>query len=221
MEEKEMQNKYFGDIHDFYKYYFLRHISEKYLLGIDWCLVPNENKKGDGQKSLTENEKKKEEELYTLLKKSQKNVNSIKKYFNAKVKYFEEMHSDFCLCHIYEKNAIDELNYMDIIFFDPDNGIEMSSTNNKNKFKFVSYGLLEKFWNMGKSLIIYQHSDRSKKSIDVKINNLIKALGCKRENILIIKKSNVKYIIIINKKHSKLENDIKQFLYENKEYKFI
>jgi hypothetical protein len=216
-----MQNKYFGDIHDFYKYYFIRHISENYLLGINWCLVANESKKNDGKKPLTKCEKEKEGKLYTVLKKSKKNVGSIEGYFPNKVKYFKEMLNDFYFAHIYEKNVIEKFDDRDIIFFDPDNGIEMQSTNNKNKFKFVSYGLLAEFWNRGKSLIIYQHSDRSKNSIKEKKNNLIRVLKCKADNILVIQKGSVKYFLLINKNHTKLKNEVEQFLCKNEEYKYI
>jgi hypothetical protein len=213
-----MQNKYFGDIHDFYKYYFLKEISECYSLGINWCLVPDEPKSNDGRKCPSDKEKNKDNELYLLLKDPPKNVEGIKKYFKKGTKFFSEMHRDFYLDYIYNKNAINKLIGCDIIFFDPDNGIEMPSTNNNNKFKFVSYGQLFDFWNIGKTLIIYQHSDRKKKSTETKIENLCKLLKCKEADIFVIKRGQVKYFVIINKEHYSLKKKITEFLNNNKEY---
>jgi len=59
-----MQKKYFGDIHDFYKYYFLKEISKDYSLGIHWCLNPKEEQKNDGNKTLSNKEFKKDDKLF-------------------------------------------------------------------------------------------------------------------------------------------------------------
>jgi hypothetical protein len=219
MEAMEMQNKYFGDKHDFYKYFFLKHISNYYSLGIHWCLISDEEKTNDGKKSLSKIEENKEMILYKMLNNAEKNIKTIKCYFPKKTKYFDEIHKCFYRDFIYGKNAIKKLNSQDVIFFDPDNGIEVSSTKNSNKFKFITYKLLSEFWNMGKTLIIYQHTDRNKKSIDEKINNLCDLLKCNKiKNILIVKRGNVKYICIINKKHFDLRDIIADFLCKNKEY---
>jgi hypothetical protein len=53
--------KHFADDYNITK---IRHISENYLLGINWCLVANEPEKNDGEKPLTKYEKEKEEKLY-------------------------------------------------------------------------------------------------------------------------------------------------------------
>lgn len=214
-----MQNKYFGDKHDFYKYFLLKHISKFYSLGIHWCLVPDEIGKNDGKKTVSKLEMGKDDILFKILTNSEKNIKNIEKYFDKKVKYFNEKHERFYMAHVYEKKSIGKLKDQEIIFFDPDNGIEVPSTNNKNKFKYVSYGLLENFWKMDKTLIIYQHTDRNKESTDEKINFLCESLNCNRiANIEIIKKGNVKYIFIINKKHFILRDIIADFIGKNNEY---
>lgn len=213
-----MQNKYFGDIHDFYKYYFLKIISNNHSLGIHWCLVPDDLKNNDGKKKLSLKEKNKDAELYSLLENSRKDIREIEKYFIKTTKFFIKMHEHYYLDHVYNKEAIDKLIDCDIIFFDPDNGIEVPSTNNKNKFKYVSYGQLFDFWNMGKTLIIYQHSDHDKKSAEEKIINLSKSLNCKKEDIFIIKKGQVKYFFVINEEHFSLKHTVNEFLSNNKEY---
>ena len=215
-----MQNKYFGDKHDFYKYLLLKYISEYYSLGIHWCLVPDEPQKNDGKKTLSNLEMDKESTLFNILKNSKKNITSIENYFKKNVKYFIEKHEHFYMDHFYQKNSIEKLKNQEIIFFDPDNGIEVLSTNNKNKFKYVSYSLLANYWKMGKTLIIYQHKDRNKESTNEKINYLCETLKCNKFlNIEIVRKGNVKYIFIINKKHFKLKKIIADFINDNNEYK--
>jgi hypothetical protein len=63
-----MQNKYFGDIHDFYKYFLLKNISEYKSLGIHWCLAPDDER-SDGNKPLTEIEKINADNYMKLLNK--------------------------------------------------------------------------------------------------------------------------------------------------------
>lgn len=200
-----MQNKYFGDIHDFYKYNFLQKFSMDNSLGIHWCLIPDENSKNDGEKELTDKERIVNPELFEILIKSRKNnnryVRNIESYLNQHirhgVKYFTELHTQDSNEFEYEENSVKQLDSQDFIFFDPDNGIEVASTSNKNKYKYVSYRLLQRFWELGKSLIIYQHNDRTQNGLDKKIEKLYGLLN-KEPNINIVKKRNVNYICVIN-----------------------
>jgi hypothetical protein len=84
-----MQNKYFGDIHDFYKYFLLKNISKYKSLGIHWCLIPDDNK-SDGNKILTDKENKKCLELFDILKQG-KEINNIKQYFSKNVSYYDNL----------------------------------------------------------------------------------------------------------------------------------
>lgn len=200
-----MQNKYFGDIHDFYKYNFLQQISIDNSLGIHWCLVPDEILKNDGEIKLSEKEKKINQELYEILlasrKNNNRNVQNIEKYLDDHiskgVKYFTELHTPDCNEIEYEEKAVKHLSKQDFIFFDPDNGIEVASMTHSKKYKYISYRILQRFWNMGKSLIIYQHNDRVKGGLDKKIERLYNLLN-KEPNINIVKRGNVNYICVVN-----------------------
>ena len=174
-------------------------------LGVHWCLVPDENTKNDGERELTEKEISINPELYEVLVKSRslnnRNVYNIEAYFKKHirhgVKYFTELHTQDCNEIEYEEKAVKQLADQNIIFFDPDNGIEVSSMTKANKYKYISYHLLQRFWNLGKSLIIYQHNDRTKGGLDNKIEKLYNLLN-HRPNINIVKKGNVNYICVIN-----------------------
>jgi hypothetical protein len=217
-----MQNKFFGDIHDFYKYYFLKEVTKDYSFGIHWCLVPDETSKKDGRKPLTAKEERKDTDLYNLLTKNNHNIKTIEQYFSERLghgqKYFYRLHEHYYNDYLYEEEAVNELESQDIIFFDPDNGIEVPSTDNQNKFKYISYRLLYKFWSLGKSLIIYQHADRKKGSIEEKIRILYNLID-KKANVITVKRGQVTYICIIQgDEHYIMKDELVEFR-KNKEYK--
>jgi len=217
-----MQNKYFGDIHDFYKYYLLKRISEHFSLGINWCLVSDENSK-DGNKKLTGKENKLDSKLYGLLNgQNNKDIKNIKPYFSQKTKYFDELHKSYHLKSIYEKNGFEKLSKQDIVFFDPDNGFEVLTTNNKNKFKYLSYDTIEKYWLNGNSMIIYQHLKRDKNYLEDIIQKITELLKIPKIGYLnIIRRGHVDYIFIIQKKHRLLHDIIADFVNKNGEYKIL
>jgi len=121
---------------------------------------------------------------------------------------------------IYEEEAIMELKNQDIIFFDPDNGIEVPSMKNSEKYKFVTYRLLVKFWNLGKSLIIYQHEGRNKGQTNEKIKILYDLIN-RQANIIIVKKGNVTYICVIQGGNHYIVKDELVNFRKNKEYEII
>ena len=212
-----MQNKYFGDIHDFYKYFLLKHISGYFSIGINWCLIKDENS-NDGNKKLRKIEKDKDTTLYSILNNSE-NILGINAYFSKKVGYFDNIYEHYFLNSVYQKKAFDKLNKKDIIFFDPDNGLEVISTNNKNKYKYLSYDTIEKYWTNGNSMIIYQHLSRDKNALDNITQKIEELLNCSRHgNIKFIKKGNVAYIFIMQKKHFLLHDVIANFVNKNSEY---
>ena len=53
----------------------------------------------------------------------------------------------------------------DLVFFDPDNGIEVSSkpVGHKDSSKYVTWKELKSTWNTGASLVVYQHFIREER----------------------------------------------------------
>jgi len=56
----------------------------------------------------------------------------------------------------------------DLIFFDPDNGIEVASTNKKTLHKYALWSDMETAFNAGKSVLIYQHFSRQNREVFIK-----------------------------------------------------
>jgi len=221
-----MQNQYFGDISDFYKYYFLKNICFNYKLGINWCLLSNDDS-NDGKNIITKkkNLRSYDEKLYKILEKSilnnNRNIKYIENdYFNKDTIFFNDVHKKYFLDGVYEEKAFNYLVNQDIIFFDPDNGIEVPSTKAIDKLKYIQYRTISKYWNNNKSLIIFQFRDFVPNSIEDKCNKLIECLKCSKKNIIVIKILNVYYICLINNKHKKLFKNINGFINNNIELKY-
>lgn len=170
-----MQNRYFGDIGDFSKYGMLRQVLEAELrLGINWYLYPNEKHNQDGKhrQYLTEDkhkvslcdddlykflfEQKNKEKSISLIEKSDKLHNTI--FFN------DYIHTDDYRIRLNHRqkwfmNSIVKLSGCDIIFCDPDNGFETQKLGYKEKRsgKYIFYNEAKRFYDLGKSLIVYHH----------------------------------------------------------------
>ncbi len=64
------------------------------------------------------------------------------------------------------KGALKATKDCDLVFFDPDNGLEVKSTkaHHDKGPKFVFYDELLPFWQRGQSLVIYQHKNMHEKA---------------------------------------------------------
>ena len=209
-----MKEKYFGDITDFYKFFFLKSILGKYKLGINWCLTDNDTS-NDGDKKIVNKPELKEKDEILFNKLSKRKFSEIIEYFGGNVEEYKEKYKEFYLEYKYETEAFNKLKKQDIIFFDPDNGIEMPSKKISERYKYISYRTITKYWNNNNTLIIFQHKDHQKDTLNEKKENLIKCLKCNKNDIVIVNSKKVYYICIINKKHIKIKNVIEIFCKEN------
>ncbi len=193
-----MQERYLGDIHDYYKFIFLKFLSKKLhkSIGLNWYLVdPSElglfeQKKNDGEKRNYLFKKNKFpldkqiiEELLTFREKKDRKISIFTKnthlknhinFFNYKLSYEkrDKWHSSSIL---FFKNQ-------DVVFLDPDNGIKKnSSIKNKRLIKYVIPEEIVSLKKSGKTIIFTQFQSFNESHIDLlrKINNLILAYDLK------------------------------------------
>ncbi|OYR07984.1 hypothetical protein [Brucella thiophenivorans] len=77
-------------------------------------------------------------------------------------KYFNELlPDDIAGRQIFMDRCTSALGHTDLIFFDPDNGLEVSlRKGRKNSSKYLYLDEVAEFYGMGKSLLIYQHFPR-------------------------------------------------------------
>lgn len=227
-----MQDEYAGDVGDFGKYGLLNEIykesKETIKLGINWYYnVPgNKSKKGDGRYTdYLKNENKHSEkykkcfpELYKKLKNIVYDSNGQINEERRKIKEIEN--SDILpkstvfysepLKGEREKwfeESLKRLYKTDIILLDPDNGIQTDKIKKTQKkaLKYVFKDEIEKYYETGKSLIIYNHRDRKKESkYKEKINSINKSFDAEIK-VLRFKRISVRdFIFLIQKPHRDL-----------------
>lgn len=173
-----MKDQYFGDINDYRKYGLLRCIIEAchFRILVAWMLTPDDGgSDGNHTKYLKHREKwsKYDPALFNGLHKL------LKPDAERKVQLIEQTNlipsarffSDKILDSASEREAwfaslFGEAKNCDLIFLDPDNGLEVKSKRygRKNSSKYLYWREVEALWNSGKSLLIYQHFTREKRT---------------------------------------------------------
>jgi hypothetical protein len=186
-----MQDRYVGDAGDYGKYGLLRRLcgdrggSAHFRLGITWCLFPDESHNGDGRHiSYLQKEAFRDLDPYLfdylkqIVASGNRCVTAIGNggLFPPSTVFFDELVSrtktDGVLSSPLERLAyrgswfrknLEATRNCDVVFFDPDNGIEISSVDKKHPKagKYVFWDELREFWNRGQSLIIYHHLNRT------------------------------------------------------------
>lgn len=169
-----MKNQYYGDINDYKKYAYLRHIVSggDFSLGINWYLTQNDGSAHGGRINYLyspETWKPFDEELFSNLHESLMNKDS-RTVANArqdlalgqKVTFFSDYSPDTKPeRELWLNRAIDSLEQCNIIYLDPDNGLSVPSVpmgrKNCSKYAFESELMMFAESNASRSLVIYQH----------------------------------------------------------------
>lgn len=185
-----MQDRYSGDVGDFGKFGLLRHLlnGTKYHLGINWYLYPNEKHNEDGKfiRYLTNPQYRQcDVELHQKLKSVVSNTRCINalenaQLFNCETSYFSnavDFYPDFpdqtkankekrlLLRTEWQSKAISALSDSNVLFLDPDNGLEIDSCkslNQKKSGKFAYFNEINKFHKGKAFTVIYHHLNRHK-----------------------------------------------------------
>jgi len=172
-----MKNQYFGDINDYRKYGLLRSITEASHLRllVAWMLTPDDGSTDGGFTAYLDDPKqwvKYDPELFhklhdILKNQQQRKVSLIENTeLLPTTQYFSEYVPDSSL----ERNTwfgslAEHAERIELVFLDPDNGIEIKSRpyGRKNSSKYVYWREIKALWESGKSLLIYQHFIREKR----------------------------------------------------------
>jgi hypothetical protein len=186
-----MQNRYAGDVGDFGKFGLLNKIFDapKWKIGVVWYLYPDENHNDDGR--YIEYLSKKEfiwcnenlaDKLSKVVRSGRRNVKELERVgvLKSNTVYFDE-----CLDFYHrfpgqtKKNknirlklrkkwlakAIEMTSACNVLFVDPDNGIEISSCpklNQSKSGKYIYYSEIERLFQYKDVMVIYHHLNRHK-----------------------------------------------------------
>ena len=174
-----MKNQYVGDIGDYTKLGILRKIQNTGLtLGVNWYLTPNDaGVDGRHIEYLSRPCDTADTELHSILKtivaddlRSVAELENRQLLCNAayfhKVLDFSGSADKKALRDSWHKEAVALLRSQNLIFLDPDNGLEVSSHKPHciNGNKFAAYQEVADYFREGASVIVYNHRDRSPES---------------------------------------------------------
>ena len=224
-----MKNQYFGDINDYRKYGLLRSIlsaSDLRLL-VAWMLTPDDGSTDGKFTSYLESENKwsmYDPELFIQLKQlltgtQNREVSLIEKsdllpgaeYFSVEVPDFASGRRDwFGQLSMAAKET-------DLVFLDPDNGLEVKSKpyGRKNSSKFAYWREVEALWLAGKSLLIYQHFVRERR-VDY-VQRMLMALKRATPGSLVeaFSTSNVVFLMALQSEHQRFHDSVVRSVQEN------
>lgn len=168
-----MKNQYAGDVGDYTKLGVLRAIEKVGLsIGLNWYLTPDEP---EHSKTFTDGKHTAylkcdcdtpDDKLHCALKKiglsNNRTVTRLEKAKLFKNAFFWNKILEAKSRDKWHLEALKKLSNQDVIFLDPDNGLEVKSTKpySKNGNKYTTYQEAADYYAKGATVIIYNHRDR-------------------------------------------------------------
>lgn len=169
-----MKDQYFGDINYFRKYGLLRALqfSSECRLLVAWMLTPDDNGRDGRFRSYLqrpEEWKHFDPELFAsitaaLCSASTPRVSLLERAgVLPRSRFYSAMVPDGRIERdLWRSGLMESARGMDLVFVDPDNGIEVPSrpVGRRGSSKYVTWKELQELWDFGCSLLIYQHFRR-------------------------------------------------------------
>lgn len=170
-----MKDQYFGDVNDYRKYGLLRAIQScgDLRLLVAWMLTPNDPSRDGEIRGYLERPASLDRcdpDLHRGLRRLVARGRSVSRietsrllprtdYYSARVPDGREPRA------VWRRGLLEAARGRDLVFLDPDNGIEVKSRPIGTRFssKYVAWGELTALWEQGASLLIYQHFPRVKR----------------------------------------------------------
>jgi hypothetical protein len=212
-----MKNQYFGDINDYRKYGLLRAFAAGGIgnILVAWMLTPNDGRR-DGSIRAYLKRKQREKwrrfdpELYDglvamLASRSTSRVSLIEtsgllpgtKFYSAVVPDTRTLRDRW------RAGLIKAAAGTDLVFIDPDNGIEVPSKpiGRKGSSKYVTWEEIQSLWTARCSLLIFQYCPRERREAFAArmIASLRKCTGARF--VQSIRAANVVYFLVVQSKH--------------------
>jgi hypothetical protein len=172
-----MKHQYFGDVNDYRKYGLLRVLQTEsgLRLAVCWMLTPDDGRT-DGQFTAYLGQARKwrqyDVSLFDLLAETlpiDRSLRHVKEQgvLRGSVLIDRMVPDNRALRSEYFREVQREFGDAEIVFFDPDNGIEVKSCppGNKESSKYVTWNELVATYHSGKSILVYQHFSRVKREI--------------------------------------------------------
>lgn len=169
-----MKDQYVGDINDYRKYALLRALSADGTnrIGVCWMLTPSDGGVDGGKLAYLQQQERHRDvdpELFDILAHAasapdRRRLATIEGSgaIPGALYHNDLLPDEVAGRHAFMGRCAYEFRDVDLIFFDPDNGLEVSSLSKgrKNSSKYLYLDEVAAFYASGKSLLIYQHFPR-------------------------------------------------------------
>ena len=168
-----MKNQYFGDVNDYKKYGLLRGLSCDGAIKtfVCWMLTESDNRSDGNKTAYLENPgqwRHHDPDLFDSLAKSVRNTKRDVKQAEhlgiiPRARYYPTLLYDDAESRTeYFQNMYTAADSSDLIFFDPDNGLEVKSTQKgkRGSSKYIYWDELSRSFELSYSLLVYQHFPR-------------------------------------------------------------
>jgi hypothetical protein len=219
-----VKNQYFGDVNDYLKYGILRSlVSEGLSLGVCWMLTPNDERR-DGSKtdylSRPGAWRAHDPELFDALvaatrDPSDRRIEHAEGGLLPGARFFgDEVPDARAERATWFERALTSLAGSDVLFFDPDNGLEVKSIpyGAKQSSKFLYRREVGEAWRRGFSLVVFQHFARI--SRDVFCARCLESLAddTPGSRAMALRTPNVLFLFAIRPEHrAKAEASVRSF----------
>ena len=221
-----MKNRYFGDVNDYRKYGLLRCLLEvtQLSLGVCWLLTPNDERRdGELRGYLRNSEKwsKYDPPLYNVLRRLlspniNRDVELAKDWgiLPGAVYFSELFEAELEPRKDYFKRAWSEMADQPLIFFDPDNGIEVPSVPRvrRRSAKHIYWDEIKDAYEQVHSLVIYQHFPRRKRDDFIREQSDQIAAHLKTRNVSAFLTANVVFFLVIHPEHGPRFGGIRDYV---------
>jgi len=211
-----MKHQYFGDINDYRKYGLLRVLQQEtsLRLGVWWMLTPDDGRTdGKFTSYLAERERwrRYDPRLFDELAAAVPNGRTVhavaERAILADAVFVDSIVPDGRRARAEEyRVALARLSESELVFLDPDNGIEVQSRppGRKDSSKYVLRDEIADLCSRGKSLVLYQHFRREERSAfvgriaaDLRASTGSRSVGC-------FQTSNVAFFVVAQDEHDSL-----------------
>ena len=209
---EELKNQYFGDINDYRKYGLLRILAGRGVsLGVCWMLTPDDGSSDGRLRSYLDDPERwqgYDSELYTSLRESvtegrRCNISEAEVFLGSALFFREYLSDHEDRRRLYFEKMLSSFADRDLIFFDPDNGLETASVQigKKGCSRYVYWAELESAWEAGHSLLVYQHFPRKKRGEFIKQSAGRYAAGLRAE-VISIQTSRTVFFLMMQPEHT-------------------
>lgn len=210
-----MKNQYFGDINDYRKYGLLRCLAnQNHRIFVHWMLTPDDSGT-DGNKVHyildASTWRKFDPELFDSLsnavcKNQGRMVSKAAEWgLIPNANYFDKLipndkEERRCLM----KQGLVESQGADLVFFDPDNGMQVKSKpyGVKGSNKYLYWEELDQYWKTGVSVMVYQHFPRKNRKEFLNELSEILSQRYQPKYIVLYVTNSVVFFLLAQKKHA-------------------